>query len=266
MRRRGRKPVLRAAAAAHARGDVLGVAQHGRAAGHGLADRLRDRARVPGSARRSARAPPADRGNPARLRRRSGGGRRGAELRRIRACAGRRRRQLCGRSDHRADGLIAGRRPRARPRRRNRDERTADRNPRGAHRKRDPRRAARLESGVRDRDRRDGAAGRDAPLGAPASASDRVASVPLAASIGRSHRRGGAPAASADGPGRGRDGLFQRPVDLDRVPALGPAVQLRHHGDRPVRARRHRRGDDRTGRRPPGRIRERASSPRRRRW
>ena len=114
---------------------------------------------------------------------------RGAELRRVRACARGRRRQLCGRSDHRADGLVAGRRPRARPRRRNRDERTADRNPRGAHRQRDPRRAARLESGVRDRDRRDGAAGRGAPLGAPAGASDRVASVPLAASIGRSHRR-----------------------------------------------------------------------------
>ena len=79
----------------------------------------------------------------------------------------------------------------------------------------------------------------------------------LAASLGAAPGARGAAAAPADGARRRRDGLLQRAVDLDRVPALRRAVSLRQHRDRPVRPRRTRRRPDRADHRAAGRPRAR---------
>ena len=206
---------------------------------------------------RSARAPGTDRGDADRVRPRPGRGCARAGVRLVRARARRRRADLGGRPDRRADVILAGRPARARRGRRNRDERLADRSPDRAHCERHHRRAARLEIGVRDRRGADVRAGGGAALRPAVRCANRGPALPLAAALGAGPGARGAAAAPANGARRRRDGLLQRAVDVDRVPALRRAVSLQQHRDRPVRPRRARRRVDRASHGAPGRPRSR---------
>ena len=136
--------------------------------------------------------------------------------------------------------VLAGRRGRARPRRRARDERAAARHPARAHGRRASWRELggwRLIYGL--------AAGAMLVLAVVLRRALPVVEPPEgglgygeSAALGRHADPRGADAATADGVRLRVDAVVQRLLDVDRVPALRSRVRLQRGGDRPVLARR----------------------------